>query len=85
MKDKVFVDTNILVYAICEEVKKSNIARTLLISNANQIVVSSQVINEFIAVSLKKNILPMEEIFEYAEGFMNIFKFVFYFLFNMIL
>ena len=76
MKDKFFVDTNILIYAICEEVKKSNIARTLLISNANQIVVSSQVINEFIAVSLKKNILPMEEIFEYADGFMKIFDFV---------
>jgi len=76
MSDKFFVDSNILIYAICEGSIKCDIARMFLIDRADQIVISSQVINEFIAVSLKKNILPMEEIFEYADGFMKIFDFV---------
>ena len=76
MSDSFFVDTNILIYAVCENFIKCDIGRQLLIDKANHIMISSQVINEFIAVSLKKNFLPREEVFAYANGFMEIFDFV---------
>ena len=38
--------------------------------------VSLVLANEFIAVSLKEDILPMELIFEYADAFMEIFDFL---------
>ena len=45
MGDKFFVDSNILIYAICENSLRCDIARQLLIDKANQIIISSQVIN----------------------------------------
>jgi predicted nucleic acid-binding protein len=54
---------------------KSDIARQLLMENVKQITVSSQVINEFINICIKKNILSLEDTFKYAEEFMEIFNF----------
>ncbi|WP_121923500.1 PIN domain-containing protein [Hydrogenothermus marinus] len=54
---------------------KGDIARKLLIEKIDNIIISSQVINEFINVCIKKNILPMEDTFKYAEEFLNIFDF----------
>ena len=65
------VDTNILIYAISRDCPKCKNARDLLIDKIQQIIISSQVINEFISVTLKKQILPLEECFKYAEAFMN--------------
>ena len=76
MSDSFFVDSNILIYAVCENSIKCDIARQLLIDKANHIMISSQVINEFVAVLIKKNLLFLEDIFAYADGFMEIFDFV---------
>ena len=43
--------------------------------NVEQITVNSQVINEFISICIKKNILSLENAFKYAEEFMEIFNF----------
>jgi len=75
MKDEIFIDSNILIYAVSKNSPKCDVARQLLIKNVEQITVSSQVINEFINICIKKNILPLEDIFKYAEEFMEIFNF----------
>ena len=75
MNDKCFIDSNILIYAVCDGSEKCNLARAFLIKNANKIIISSQVINEFVAVLLRKNVLSIENIFEYVDGFMQNFDF----------
>ena len=74
MKDKVFTDTNILIYFISDDIHKKNISKTILATDY-KIVISSQVINEFVAVTTKKLILPFTEIVHYANEFMDIFRF----------
>lgn len=41
----------------------------------NNIVISSQVINEFVSVTIKKEILLLEQSVKYAKEFMDIFHF----------
>ena len=54
MSDKVFLDTNILIYGYSkDETKKSEIANKLLFSD-KQVCISTQVINEIINVLFKK-------------------------------
>ncbi|NPA39029.1 MAG: PIN domain-containing protein [Thermodesulfobacteria bacterium] len=75
MRDKIFVDSNILIYAISKNSKKCDIARQILIENADLIIISSQVINEFINVCIKKKILSERLTFKYATDFMDVFDF----------
>lgn len=72
MSDRIFVDTNILVYSISNEPTKRTIADTLLLKH--DIVVSSQVISEFVAVTLRKKILPPQKVIAYATQFMQVFE-----------
>ena len=51
MSDKIFVDTNILVYSVADDLSKRKIAESFLINN--EIIISTQVINEFIAVTIR--------------------------------
>jgi len=58
MKDKIFVDSNIWVYASIEgsnELQKRNIAIKLLSNNSN-LCVSTQVLNEFYNVLIRYKI-----------------------------
>jgi predicted nucleic acid-binding protein len=53
MKDRVFFDTNLIVYLYSvDELEKSNIVKSLM--QNSEPVISTQVINEFSNVSLKK-------------------------------
>ncbi len=55
MRDRVFLDTNILIYTYSEDEKeKQSIANALLEENLGHIVVSTQVINELVNILLKK-------------------------------
>jgi predicted nucleic acid-binding protein len=47
MTDKIFVDTNLVLYALGKDDRKKAIARAVL---ANQPLLSSQVINEAVSV-----------------------------------
>jgi len=76
MKNKVFFDSNILIYLFdISEPEKRSIAKQLLlkeIENNNELYISSQVVNEFIngvTRKVKKNI-P----FEYIEKHLNFIK-----------
>jgi predicted nucleic acid-binding protein len=55
MSDNLFVDTNILVYSVADDRRKRAIADNLLLQEG--IVVSPQVISEFVAVTLRKQML----------------------------
>ena len=82
MKDKVFIDTNLLVYAYLEDVpnkeKRQQIVK-LLRNVSENIVISTQVINEFYNVLLKNKISDeniqnrIEEILHYSQ--LNIIDF----------
>lgn len=55
MQDKIFLDTNIIIYAFSEdEAKKQSIALELLESQENGVFISKQVINELANILLKK-------------------------------
>ncbi len=59
MADRYFLDTNILLYLIDEDPKRSPRAQALVKNGA---VVSVQVLNEFVNVAFKKYKLPPGEI-----------------------
>ncbi len=73
MPDKVFIDTNILVYALADDGRGAK-AREALLSSSDA-VVSSQVINEFISTCLKKNLLNLDDAAQAANGFMRALHF----------
>lgn len=53
MTDRVFLDTNLLIYYYSEdELEKGLIVRNLILSN--EVVISSQIINEFSYIMLRK-------------------------------
>jgi predicted nucleic acid-binding protein len=58
MPDKFFVDTNVLLYLLSNDLEKKSIAKEILKSNHH---ISIQVLNEFSNVSLKKFQLSLNE------------------------
>jgi predicted nucleic acid-binding protein len=71
MKDKIFLDTNILVYAINSEteLKKMAIAKEILLKNA---FISPQVIFEWINVSRKKFKTPQYKFLDILASLLEI-------------
>ena len=61
MKDKIFIDTNILLYAYSTERNKQEIAQNIINTN-NNIYISKQVINETINILIKKFKLNIKDI-----------------------
>jgi len=53
MRDKIFIDSNILIYAVSKNSLKYEVVRQLLIQNVDKIIITSQVINEFINICIK--------------------------------
>jgi len=76
MKDEIFIDSNILIYAVSQNPSKCQTSRELLLEHVDRITVSSQVINELINVCIKKSILNVSDTFKKSNEFMEIFKFV---------
>jgi predicted nucleic acid-binding protein len=75
MNDKVFVDTNLLVYAISTDVLKSGKIEHLF-REPFDFVISTQVINEFVHTCYRKNLLPAAEIRSAVEDFLSFFDLV---------
>ena len=61
MKDKIFLDTNILLYAYSTEKEKQEKAQNIL-NTYNNIYISKQVINETINILIKKFKLNIKDI-----------------------
>jgi len=76
MKDKCFVDTNILIYlySVDEVEKRETIEKVL--EQENQAIISTQVINEFINVMLKKKRTNFIEISKAIKEFSAYFEIV---------
>ena len=63
MTDKVFVDTNILIYSYSEdEIEKQIVANKVLEDYSETIIISNQVINELVNVLFKKFKLSSNDI-----------------------
>ena len=63
MSDKVFLDTNILIYSYSEdEIEKQTIANELLEEYSENIIISNQVVNELVNVLFKKFKLSSDDI-----------------------
>jgi predicted nucleic acid-binding protein len=75
MPDRIFLDTNILLYAkIDDGSEKHTVCRRLLTATivGSEIVVSTQVLNEYYVNARKKNIPPVEiqnNIFQFISDF----------------
>jgi predicted nucleic acid-binding protein len=74
MTEKLFLDTNILIYASSDKEPKKSKARRIVLSE-DDLVISSQVISEFISVCIQKQLLKAEEINLYVNEFMVSFDF----------
>jgi predicted nucleic acid-binding protein len=74
MRDRVFIDTNILIYFISDDLKKKIKAKEILFSEGEP-VLSSQVINEFINACLIKNLLKLDKVISLANKFMDALEF----------
>jgi predicted nucleic acid-binding protein len=66
MPAKVFFDTNVLIYAVANEDRRSARAEELLGSGG---VVSVQVLNEFVAVVRRKLSMPWRDVLLALEAF----------------
>jgi len=74
MKDRIFIDTNIFVYSAVEDtinLNKRNKAIELIQGEEYEIIVSTQVINEFYTILIRNGISDadiQERIFEIVEN-----------------
>lgn len=73
MTDKVFADTNIAGYLLSNDSVKHGIAKTLIVAHP---VISTQVVNEFINVCLKKAHLNLTQTHLLAESLMTVCRVV---------
>jgi predicted nucleic acid-binding protein len=73
MKDKVFFDTNLLIYAISLDINKANKIE-LLLREPFDFIISTQVINEFVHTCYRKNLLPALDIRNAVEDFLSFFE-----------
>ena len=79
MSDKIFIDTNVLIYAFSEdEPTKQQKALNLIDAVACDAIISNQVINELANIFLKKFKLPIEQVedsFLFFYSLLNIVSF----------
>lgn len=73
MRDRIFLDTNILVYALLDEGIKQQTAFELFQSGC---VISTQVLNEFVQVARKKAKLEWQEITELSNAIQSLTEIV---------
>lgn len=75
MKDRAFVDTNLLIYSISNDEDKKQKVEWLL-QQPFDFLISTQVINEFAHTCLRKNLLPLAEVRQLVEDFFLFFEVV---------
>ena len=75
MSDRAFVDTNVLVYTISTDPVRRDAARAV-IEEASEVVLSAQVLSEFVNVSLRKSLLAHEEVQSVLDQFLRAYEVV---------
>jgi predicted nucleic acid-binding protein len=74
MPDRIFIDTNILVYFISDDKSKKMRARDIMFSG-EEVYVSSQVISEFASVCFSKKLLNADDISTVTNQFLEVLEF----------
>jgi predicted nucleic acid-binding protein len=74
MPDRIFIDTNVLVYFISDDKSKKLRAREIMFSS-EEVYVSSQVISEFVSVCFSKKLLNADDIAAVTSHFLDVFEF----------
>jgi predicted nucleic acid-binding protein len=74
MTDRIFLDTNILIYAATDDPQRSKAAREILLNSESELHISTQVLNEFIAATQRKNLLKPLEIAQAVDDFIASFQ-----------
>ncbi|MFZ3064722.1 MAG: PIN domain-containing protein [Nitrospirota bacterium] len=74
MPDKIFVDTNILVYFISDYEDKKIKAKEVILSSED-VYISSQVISEFISVCFSRKLMELKQITTLASDLMEALRF----------
>lgn len=69
MNNKCFFDSNILIYAMSNDYPKNQIAQNLL--NHCQVAISTQVVNEFCNVMIKKKYVDFDKLSYIISAFVN--------------
>lgn len=72
MQDRFFIDTNLLIYYVSNDASRKAVVKDLFVDNEN-IIISSQVITEFVAAAVKKKILSFDDSVKYAKEFLDLF------------
>ena len=76
MSNRVFIDTNILIYYFLKDKEKFSITENLLTDSTLQIVTSTQVLSELISVILKKKLNDIESARYYLKYAKSAFEVV---------
>ncbi|WP_456392832.1 putative toxin-antitoxin system toxin component, PIN family [Persephonella sp.] len=75
MKDKIFIDTNIWLYAFMEQdYQKSHMARKIIDEAVEQVCLSTQVLNEICVNLLKKADYSEEEIKSLIKNMSDVYE-----------
>lgn len=74
MPDKIFIDTNVLVYFISAEENRKVKAKEVIFSGKD-VYISSQVMSEFISVCFSKSLLEPEDISALVDNFLESLRF----------
>jgi predicted nucleic acid-binding protein len=72
MMNKAFVDTNLLIYMVSDDAAKSAKTRNLL-RNGGEFVISVQVLNEFTAACLRKELVEASSVPGHVRRFCRFF------------
>jgi predicted nucleic acid-binding protein len=72
MSDKIFIDTNLLIYSCSDNQIKKDIASNILLSHS-ELHLSIQVISEFLAVATNKLKMSVDEAISNAKIFMGVY------------
>lgn len=75
MNDKVFIDTNLLIYFISQPTEKQQIVAQKL-SQYEKCFISVQVLNEFINTCFKKQLLSKDDIETTINSFIEAFNLI---------
>lgn len=73
MPDRIFIDTNILIYFVGDDSEKRELSESIIFSDSIK-VLSTQVINEFLNVSYKKSITTENELASLINDFTSNFE-----------
>ncbi|MBC7922858.1 MAG: PIN domain-containing protein [Ferruginibacter sp.] len=71
MNDKVFLDTNVLIYSIDNRNPAKKASAISLLEGENEVMISTQVIGEFVPATVKKGVFTFEQAAVRANGFMQ--------------